>query len=235
MLTVLHMELGFLPDAFIQSLLDIYRVIEKTGTWPSQLLKSFVVFLPKEEGDIGWKGIRPITVAPLIMRLFSRIRARQLIARKPPCPVKYVGLHIPTIAHWTVLLDQLHCAYDRRTIFSGIVLDIIKAFNVLQRRSIFLLADKAGVSAEVIRAWGGSLRGLTRSAVVGGCIYGSESSTTGFPEGDPLSVWAMFIITWYIAWSIEQAFPTVDMRAFADNWELTGNRPYDLVIFRISQ
>ena len=222
-------ELSFLPDAFVQSLLDIYQVIEKTGMWPSQLLKSFVVFLPKEEGDIGWKGIRPITVAPLIMRLFSRIRARQLIARKPPCPVKYVGLHIPTIAHWTVLLDQLHCAYDKRTIFSGIVLDIIKASNVLQRRSIFLLADKAGVSAEVIRAWDGSLRGLTRSAVVGGCIYGSESSTTGFPEGDPLSVWAMFIITWYIAWSIEQAFPMVDMRAFADNWELTGDRPYDLV------
>ena len=102
------MELSLLPDAFIQVLLDIYRVIEKTGTWPLQLLKSFVVFLPKEEGDIGWKGIRPITVAPLIMRLFSRIRARQLIARRPPCPVKYVGLHIPTIA-------QLHCDYDRRT------------------------------------------------------------------------------------------------------------------------
>ena len=180
------MELSFLPDSFIQALLNIYHVIEKTGKWPSQLLKSFVVFLPKEEGDIGWKGIRPITVAPLIMRLFSRIRARQLIARKPPCPVQYVRLHVPTTAHWTVLLDQLQCAFGKRTIFSGIVSDIIKAFNVLQRRSIFLLADKAGVPAEVIRAWGGSLRGLTRSAVIGGCIYGSETSTTGFPEGDPL-------------------------------------------------
>ena len=47
-------ELSFLPDAFIQSLLNIYRVIEETGKWPSQLLKSFVVFLPKEEGDIDW-------------------------------------------------------------------------------------------------------------------------------------------------------------------------------------
>ena len=51
-------ELSFLPEAFIQSLLNIYRVIEETGKWPSQLLKSFVVFLPKEEGDIDWKGIR---------------------------------------------------------------------------------------------------------------------------------------------------------------------------------
>ena len=127
------------------------------------------------------------------------------------------------------MLDQLHCAYQRNTIFSGIVLDIIKAFNVLQRKSIFLLADRAGVSAEIVRAWEGSLRGLTRSTVIGGCLFGSMSSTTGFPEGDPLSVWAMYIITWYIAWSVEQAFPGVDMRAFADNWELTGNSPYDLV------
>ena len=51
-------ELGILPDSFILSLLEIYRVIERTGIWPSQLLRSFVVFLPKEEGDIGWKGIR---------------------------------------------------------------------------------------------------------------------------------------------------------------------------------
>ena len=58
---------------------------------------------------------------------------------------------------------------------------------------------------------------------------GSESSATGFPEGDPLSVWAMYIITWYVAWSIEQAFPMVAMRAYADNWELTGNHPHDLV------
>ena len=222
-------ELGFLPDAFIQSLLDIYRVIEETGKWPSQLLKSFVVFLPKEEGDIDWKGIRPITVAPLIMRLFSRIRARQLIARRPPCLVKYVGLNIPTTAHWTVLMDEIHCPFQGRNIFSGIVLDIIKAFNVLQRKALFLLARKAGVSVEIIRAWSGSLSGFTRSAMVDGCIYGSESSTTGFPEGDPLSVWAMYIITWYVAWSIEQAFPMVTMRAYADNWELTGNHPHELV------
>ena len=104
------------------------------------------------------------------MRLFSRIRARQLIARRPPCPVKYVGLHIPTTAHWTVLLDELHCAFQSRNIFSGIVLDIIKAFNVLQRKAIFLLAKKAGVSVEIIRAWSGSLSGFTRSAMVDGCI-----------------------------------------------------------------
>ena len=205
-----------------------YRVIERTGIWPSQLLRSFVVFLPKEEGDIGWKGIRPITVVPLILRLFSRIRARQLIARTP-FPLKYVGLHIPTVAHWSVLLDQLHCAFQQRSVYSGIVLDIIKAFNVLQRKSVFLLAERAGVSADIIRAWKGSLQGLTRSAVVGGCFFGSENSAAGFPEGDPLSVWAMFIVTWFIAWSVEAAFPGIDMRAFADNWELTGSRPHDLV------
>ena len=134
--------------------------------------------------------------------------------------MKYVGLHIPAIAHWTVILDQLHCAYQRNTIFSGIVLDIIKAFNVLQRRSIFLLPHRAGVSIDIVRAWEGSLRGLTRSTVTGSCIFGSVSSTT---------VWAMYIMTWYIAWSVEHAFPGVDMRAFADNWELTGDSPYDLV------
>ena len=146
-------ELALLPDSFLHSLLELYRVIERTGIWPSQLLRSSVVFPPKEDGDIGWKGIRPITVAPLILRLFSRIRSRQLIARKPPVSLKYVGLQIPTIAHWSILLDQLHCAYQPQSVFSGIVLDIIKAFNVLRRKSIFLLANKAGVPADIIRAW----------------------------------------------------------------------------------
>ena len=50
------------------------------------------------------------------------------------------GLHIPTTAHWTVLLDQLQCAFGKRAIFSGIVLDIIKAFTVSDSEAVIHLA-----------------------------------------------------------------------------------------------
>ena len=44
-------------------------------------------------------------------------------------------------------------------------------------------------------------------------------SSTGYPEGDPLSVVAMLAISYTWIVGIKQTCPGVDPQAYADNWE----------------
>ena len=47
---------------------------------------------------------------------------------------------------------------------------------------------KGGIPTPILTAWAGSLQSLQRQVQIGGYLYGEQhSSTTGYPEGDPLS------------------------------------------------
>ena len=48
-----------------------------------------------------------------------------------------------------------------------------------------------------------------------------STSDTGFPEGDPLSVIAMLVVSHLFAQSLEATDDTVHMDTYADNWEWT--------------
>ena len=72
---------------------------------------------------------------------------------------------------------------------------------------------------QFIRAWSGSLRSLKRQVHIGGYLLGDEhASTTGYPEGDPLSVTALFILVWCFGWTLSERYHDVEFRAYADNW-----------------
>ena len=76
----------------------------------------------------------------------------------------------------------------------GLVLDLIKAFNVICRPFLQALMLRLGFQPTIVLAWFSCLQGLSRQALVAGAVYGTSHASTGIPEGDPLSVVGMFAL-----------------------------------------
>ena len=72
-------ELGALPIAAFQALVDLCTQVEKVGKWPRPLLYGQIVGLPKpgkvKEGHIR---VRPICVLPILIRSWSSLRYKHL-------------------------------------------------------------------------------------------------------------------------------------------------------------
>lgn len=88
-------------------------------------------------------------------------------------PHVYIGL-----LYWT----RSNFPVTHRVLF-GVVCNLPKAFNCLNRQVIHKLGTKGGIPTPILTAWAGSLQSLQRQVQIGGYLYGEQhSSTTGYPE-----------------------------------------------------
>ena len=104
----------------------------------------------------------------------------------------------------------------------GVVLDLIKAFNVVCRPFLEALMIRLGFPVIVVQAWFASMKGLTRQPLVAGSVFGSSSSTTGIPEGDPLSILGMFSLCCLFREVVRTTEPLAVPFSYADNWEVVA-------------
>ena len=137
---------------------------------------------------------------------------------------------LPTSVHWTKIMEEVQAAaaaLDQGTNLSGFVLDLLKAFNTLKWETTFMIAKQIGIPAQIIQGWRQALRGLRRTNLINGTVHGEHAASCGFPEGDPLSVFAMFLIAY--CWG-HWVTLTLDCTpfAFADNLEVTSGSTIQL-------
>ena len=74
-------DLLSMPAQLHQCILDIIKKVEECPStmWPPQLVQGHVVALEKVDGAPSFDGFRPITVLPLVYRVWSSIRCRQIL------------------------------------------------------------------------------------------------------------------------------------------------------------
>lgn len=101
----------------------------------------------------------------------------------------------------------------------GLVLDITKCFNVLDRRLVAQVMIRAGCPASLVQAWIAALNQLSRHVMVTGFSFGDSPSSTGVPEGDPLSVCAMFCVSWACSHFVVSQCNGILPACYADNWQ----------------
>ena len=219
-------ELRRLPEVAVLPLLRIFRAIEKGCAWPKQLQQWLVVLLRKEEGIPEWNSVRPISVASVVYRIWSRIRTRQLLALCQSFALPTVGPRLSTRSLWGYVVDfvaeEAHAGREP----SGLVVDIVKAFNVLRRPLVRDVMCHCGVDRDVVDAWLRGLDGMERHLLVAGNIYRAEpvfrSSSAGVPEGDPLSVVAMFCMCRFFALWVQTKADVMPL-TYADNWQVLAS------------
>ena len=71
-------ELKVLPVAWFDELARILAKVEDTGVWPDGLLDANIAMIPKTDGDAGPLGQRPLSVLPVIYRIWASARMGHL-------------------------------------------------------------------------------------------------------------------------------------------------------------
>ena len=219
-------ELCMLPRDVVELLLKLFDQIATWGHWPVQLTTWLLVLLRKSDCQTpDWSLLRPISVAGLVYRIWSRMQTKRLMIRARSLSTTLVSPALSTKAIWTFLGDLISKRSSQGRPLCGFVLDIIKCFNVLDRGLLKTLFDQLGFDPAVTGLWMLALRDMQRSVLVGGYVYGSSSSNSGIPEGDPLSVVGMFVFAYSFFRYIENREPSALVATYADNWEVLAAKP----------
>ena len=216
-------ELLWLSDSFSELLLEILRRAEDTCLWPEQLSTWVLVLLRKTDDSCPtWSLIRPITIAGISYRIWSRVRTAQFLRHARAISKPLVSPCLSTRAIWTFLSDLISRKVASSHSLAGLVLDITKCFNILDRKMLRALMVHFGFPAQVVDCWIAMLYQLRRTVLVEGAVYGHCASSTGIPEGDPLSVVGMFTFAKAFDHFV-QAGPVHSLCVtYADNWELVS-------------
>ncbi len=218
-------DLLLMPRPLIQKFLDLFVAIETTGCWPSELLIGHITAIEKTESASSVQDYRPICVFPVAFRVWASIRAKQallwLSKLAPPallgnCP----GRQAAEI--WFELSLRIEDAMYSGVALSGCVGDVVKAFNCLPRVPVFLVARHLRLPTQLINTWHAAVSGVRRHFVVDGATGPPIASSTGFPEGDPLSVVAMFLLNIAYHQFMDASLPSITSWSYVDNWETSG-------------
>ena len=229
---VSKLDLSNLPDDLLDHLLSIIQQVEQTGVWPTQMLTGIVAALAKHPAAATVQEFRPITVLSMSYRVWATIRAKQCLraiakiaphsiqGNLPGCSPKHVWYHLQMI---------MEHAQSHHLPLAGMILDIVKCFNMLPRQPLLEIGINMGLPTEVIRPWAAALGGLQRRFQIRGSTGGSILSSSGFPEGCPLSVVAMAITNLVCERWMYHRFPKIQTWSFVDNIETIGETAQDAV------
>ena len=71
-------ELKVLPVSRYDELARILTKVEDIGVWPDGLLDAYIAMIPKTDGDATLLGQRPLSVLPIVSRIWASARVGQL-------------------------------------------------------------------------------------------------------------------------------------------------------------
>ena len=71
-------ELNLLLVAWKDGLARILSKVEDVGVWPDGLLDAYIAMIPKTDGDATPLGQRPLSVLPIVYRIWASARVGQL-------------------------------------------------------------------------------------------------------------------------------------------------------------
>ena len=72
------MRLKLWPLPWFSGLAILLELVESTGTWPQGLLDAYIAMIPKADGDSTPLGQRPLSVLPVVYRLWASLRLGHL-------------------------------------------------------------------------------------------------------------------------------------------------------------
>ena len=227
-----RLDLLNMPASCVSDLVRILHRVEAGEPWPQSWMTGIIHALEKKEGACKATDFRPICIFSLIYRVWGSIRARQILDHlSQVSPDELVGNRPrrETAHVWLVVAQMVEAGLSHNTPVIGAVADITKCFNALPRVPVLALARLVGISPGVCRAWHQALHQMERRFTTQGCIGDPLTSSCGFPEGDALSVCAMFLINIAHHAYVTACKPEIRAWSFVDDWQLTGSCPDAIV------
>ena len=217
-------ELKALPDVAVESLAKMLGSLT-APSFPAHLLQAKVAALSKVAAPTSAAQARPITIMSCLYRLWGRVVCLHAIRRWSlvlPRPIMgfLKGRSAVDLSYWMrqEIEQALHWGHE----LSGVALDLRKAFNLIPRQPARHLLRLLGLPPAITDFWLKGLPLIRRSFSVGGTLSPGLGSTTGAPEGDPMSVLSMLAICYAFVAVVQ---PFAEPRCYADNWSWLTDLP----------
>eukprot|EP00438_Fugacium_kawagutii_P029358 Skav203293 [mRNA] locus=scaffold5484:137994:142763:+ [translate_table: standard] len=212
-------ELKCLPESTIQLLVVIANHFID-HQWPELLGWVRLALPPKNNAPTKPQDGRPICIMSQVYRVIAKSLAQHVLQNLADILPPQITGGVPGRSAsqvWYAIQAQVEKARFSKTQLYGFCLDIQKAFNAVPRWVAKAALIRAGVPVRIAEAWFRLLQSMKRSVKIAGSSSPLWSSSTGIPEGDPISVPCMAIICW-IFHQVAQRGGSSPW-AYADNWE----------------
>ena len=203
--------------------------LEETGVWPDGLLDAYITMIPKVDGDATPLGQRPLTVLPVVYRIWASARMLQLepwFRRWVPSCVFSAGGGRSSVQAWFTT------ALDIEEVLSGIVegdvhifvADVIKSFDTVDRGILDRVLSSLGLPGWFRHTYF-ELHSLVRLRFKLAAGLGQPwTGDVRIPQGCPLSM--MFIVALYLPWCRYLAAQGgVRPQLYADNLKCVSRDP----------
>ena len=227
-----NFELHCLHDQDMCLLAAVFNSIMATGQWPDELCDGVVALTAKVEQPQVPKDGRPITILSTIFRLFGKIFSRKILHHYLPHLPKSLFGSIPgrssCDAAWQ-LATQIEEAMATDTTLFGVSLDLSKAYSLLPRQLLMQMAVKTGWPPALTRVYENFLSKLRRYFRLADGLWGPVTSTVGVPEGCPLAVSCMVLVTW--AMTARVANLGIPLISYVDNWSAQTPERHSVSLF----
>ena len=196
-------ELKALPPPWFDGLARILTKVEDIGVWPDGLLDAYIAMIPKTDGNATPLGQRPLTVLPVVYRVWASARMNQLDAwfkSWVPDSVFSAGGGRGSVEAWyTSALDieeVLFVAADSH--FHLFVADVVKPFDTVDRSILDRVLSSLGLPGWFRHAYFEYHAHVRLRFKLASGLGRSWTRDGGIPQGCPLSM--MFIVALYLPW-----------------------------------
>ena len=136
---------------------------EDTGFWPDGLLDAYIAMIPQTDGDATPLGQRPLSVLPIVYRIWASARMGQLVEwfrSWVPDSVSSAGGGRGSVEAWYVssldIEEVLAGAADSHVHL--FVADVIKSFDTVGRGILDRVLSSLGLPGWFRHAYGSSWR-----------------------------------------------------------------------------
>ena len=217
-------ELKMLHPHEVDMLAHFFNCILQHQRWPTSLSTAWVALLAKIPQPLQPKDGRPITILPTLYRLWAKIMSRKVFQAMLPFIPKDLYGSVPgkstMDAAWELQSTLEECLCDDTTLL-GVTLDLSKAYNTLPRPFLQQLAAKAGWPPCLINTYMSFLHSLKRFFRIHDGLHAGTMSTVGVPEGCPLAVPMMILVTMSVTNFVN--LQNGRLISYVDNWTMLAS------------
>ena len=216
-------ELKSLPDQAITDLAMIFETATRHG-FPKHLAQARVAVLANRQQPTSMAHGRPIVIFATLCRLWASTTAKSILRHWSKWMPWEVRGCLPNREARDISF-ALECLVEQalynKQALTGFSIDIVKCFNQIPRLPLRKLLSHLGMPGHVLSLWFDFLAKTERCPSFHGCMGTGLPSTTGVPEGDPLSVVAMVGLCWL---AVHRTRPeTGVVMTYVDNFSWVAN------------
>ena len=226
-------ELKVLLVSWYDGLARILTRIEETGVWPDGLLDAYITMIPKAGGDATPLGQRPLSVLPVVYRLWASTRMWQLadwFQSWVRASVFSAGGGRGSVEAWYT------SSLDIEEVLAGVagshvhlfVADVVKSFDTVDRTILDRVLSSLGLLGWFRHTYLNTMAHVRMRFKLASSLGVPWTRDGGIPQGCPLNM--MFIVAPYLPWlRYLTAQVGVQPQLYADNLKFLSRDP-DLLL-----